>query len=99
MKPENSEKSQSKQKLTSINKETKEEVKYTPIQKTPFTLMGNKDGVKILIGNQVCSKINFKNEEEAIHYINNKPYDLISVMAMILAEKIYEIKNEQTNKK
>nr|QJB21224.1 MAG: hypothetical protein [Microvirus sp.] len=84
--------------MTSIKKETKEDVKYTPIQKTPFTLMGNKDGVKILIGNQVASKINFNNEEEAIHYINSKPYDLLSVMAIILAEKIYEIKNEQKNK-
>ena len=98
MKPENLEKSQSKQKLTSIEKETKEEVKYTPIQKTPFTLMGDKNGVKILIGNQVASKINFQNEEVAIRYINSKPYDLISVMGMILAEKIYEIKNEQKNK-
>ena len=93
MKPENLEKSQNKKQLTSIEKK---DVVYEEVTDTPFTLMTTKKGVNILIGNSIASEINFENTKEAKDYINNKTWKLMSVAAMILAERVFNIKKHST---
>ena len=68
-------------------------IKVTPVEETPFAyLEDEKHGNRIIIGNQIASEKTFKNFEEAKNYINEKPWELFTVLAGITAEKAIETK-------
>lgn len=63
------------------------------IQGTPFHAVKNENGWQTVMGDYVITKT-FKNHDELIKYIREKPYEVI--MAIILAMK--DIDNKKTNK-
>lgn len=46
----------------------------------------DKENWQIICGDKVCSAKQFKTAKEAIRYINSKPYEIIMVMAIMMAE-------------
>lgn len=52
-----------------------------------FTLVKDKDGVKICIGNYLISKNIFKTWKDAENYLKSKPYEIIINAACLFADK------------
>lgn len=64
-----------------------------------FTLVENKDGVKIAIGNYQISKKTFKDFKHADSYLEKKPYEiLINVASLIAAQSIESYENIKKTK-
>ena len=87
-----------KQKLNSKT-EVKEEVIYTQINGTPFTLVEmNEKGYTLLIGNtQVMEWVKTREEAEGMTEINNLNWQTLTSMIAVLVEKWQEIKNIKEN--
>ena len=67
-------------------------ISYEEMPGTPFTIINDGKCWRIAIGNEIVSKEEFKTNKETIDYINKKPWDLLAVMCMVMASKIYKIK-------
>lgn len=67
-------------------------INYNEVKGTPFTIVDDGKCWRIAIGNEIVSKEEFETNEEAIDYIDKKPWDLLAVMSMVMASKIYKIK-------
>lgn len=73
-------------------KEQKQTIKQ--VEETPFALVTKDGETKIIMGNYLMSNKVFESEEKAIEYINEKPWELMTPMVGIIAEKVYfDIKN------
>ena len=57
------------------------DVKYAP-----FKVLQQDDTFKIILGNSIVSERTFKKKEDAIKYINSKPYELITNLICITLE-------------
>lgn len=68
----------------------------------PFSIGTNENNETVIrLGGQLASKRKFKNVEEAKKYIESKPWDLLAILSIAMAETtfraIYESK-EESNK-
>ena len=72
--------------------------KFEQIEKTPFTMMIEEDGVTLLMGKYVVKQNKFENPNEAINYVNKKPWDLIMIASSIFTRETIE-EYEKQNKK
>lgn len=101
------------QKLPNYNKEVEKKPNHLVIKKTNSTkikevdetfslLIKEENGqkkVKIIIGNNLASKKVFSNEKAAINYINQKPYELIGTLVILIMKAREEMSNNKNNKK
>lgn len=65
--------------------------KILEVENTPFSLFieeGEEKNVRIVSGKYACSTRIFQNEDEAIDYIMNKPWELIMSMMIILKKEM-----------
>ena len=60
-----------------------------------FTLVKDKDGIKICVGNYLVSPEKFKTFNDAEQFIGTKPYDLIFASILTLIE-LKKNENNQT---
>lgn len=74
--------------------------KREDVDGTIFTTITKENKTIIVIGDQIVSDKVFNNHEEAISYIETKPWDLIFIGCSIYTEKINKIKetNGKNNK-
>lgn len=59
-----------------------------------FTLINHNGVFMIAVGNQVVSKERFATREEALHYINCKPWALILNTVAVMMEKLNTLNNK-----
>ena len=63
----------------------------------PFGVKTNENYEYIItLGSQLASKKTFKTKEEAEEYIEEKPWDLIAIMAMAISVSMKSIDEEET---
>lgn len=63
-----------------------------------FTLVKDKNGIKIVIGNYQVSKKSFKTWNDAEMYIEKKPYELlINVSSLFASLTIKNLKQNENN--
>lgn len=81
-----------------LHKVDKEQLNGNPIVTTineaPFNIVQHKGEILITIGNEVLGKK--ETIEDAVKYIESKPWDLILNATAIYTEYIKEYKNKQT---
>lgn len=69
----------------------------------PFSIGTNENNETVIrLGGQLASKRTFNNVEEAKEYIESKPWDLLAILSIAMAETtvrlIHESKEESKNK-
>lgn len=69
----------------------------------PFSIGTNENNETVIrLGGQLASKKTFNNVEEAKKYIESKPWDLLAILSIAMAETtfraIHESKQENKNK-
>lgn len=67
--------------------------------KNPFSIGTNENNETVIrLGGQLASKKTFDNIEEAKQYIESKPWDLLAILSIAMAEStvraIHELKEE-----
>lgn len=72
-----------KSKITEVKKQQFHEVKNSP-----FTIFEDNKVFKILVGNNIADKRQFKSLDSAVKYIKSKPYELIFTTCIILFNKL-----------
>ena len=65
----------------------------TEIENTPFGVFSKDGEHNIVMKNQIVSDKSFNSKEEAIEWVNSKPWKLILVAGFIYNEGVKEIKN------
>ena len=63
------------------------------IEGTPFSVAQKDDQYMIVIGKTVANDMTFKTGEEAVDYVMSKPWDLITTLAVVIAQ--YETSKNQ----
>lgn len=71
------------------------DVKYAP-----FKVFQQNETFKIILGNSIVSERTFDKKEDAIRYINSKPYELITSLICITLElkEKYEKENQEVQR-
>lgn len=69
----------------------------------PFSIGTNENNETVIrLGGQLASKKTFDNIEEAKQYIESKPWDLLAILSIAMAETtfrtIHELKEETKNR-
>lgn len=86
-----------KKKEAYTNTPTIGEVKSTVIEQHDlFNVFNYEDRWYIAIGNQVVSRSTFETKEEAYHYIDCKPWELILNTTAVMVENLKKIEQNQT---
>lgn len=61
----------------------------------PFSIGTNEDNETVIrLGGQLASKKTFKNVEEAKKYIESKPWDLLAILSIAMAETTFRAIHE-----
>lgn len=68
-------------------------LKIHEIENTPFCVVEEKKGVKVVMGNNLMTAKIFKNVDEATKYIHTKPWELIIPAAALVAQRVIEDTN------
>lgn len=83
-------------KATQINEES---TNLEAVKNTPFTLVIKENNVQIVCGEYLVTRKVFKNKEEAIKYVNCKPWELIINAACIAFNHLTKLQNETEQNK
>lgn len=67
-------------------------------EKEMFTIVNHNGEFLIALANNVVSREKFNTREEAEHYIDCKPWELIFNSCALMWQKLDEIKQQQNNK-
>ena len=65
----------------------------TEIENTPFGIFSKDGEHNVVMKNQIVSEKSFESKEEAIAWVESKPWKLILVAGFIYNEGVKEIKN------
>ena len=65
----------------------------TEIENTPFGVFSKDGEHNVVMKNQIVSDKSFNSKEEAIEWVNSKPWKLILIAGFIYNEGVKEIKN------
>lgn len=84
---------------TNSTPQNEEIIKYKPIEKTPFTLVWQKDMGYFLTMGKFKITENYETEEEIEQILTEKPYQLILEMIGVLIEINEELKEIETIEK
>ena len=68
--------------------ETKKSFVVNEVDGTPFVLLITDEKVRIGCAGKLCSNEEFKTEEEALQYIESKPWELITNLVCLAYEKL-----------
>ena len=64
----------------------------------PFSIGTNKNNETVIrLGGQLASKKTFENVEEAKKYIESKPWDLLAILSIAMAETTFRAIHEAEN--
>lgn len=69
--------------------------KVHDVKYAPFKVLQQNDKFKIILGNSIVSERTFDKKEDAIRYINNKPYELITNLICITLELKQQYEKEK----
>lgn len=64
----------------------------TEIKNTPFAVVSKNGEHNIIMKDQIVSDKSFDSKEEAIEWVNSKPWKLILISSFIYNESVREIK-------
>lgn len=82
------------------NQDNKPYFERENVEETMFSLVTDENGTKITIGNDIVSEKVFENKNEAIEYIDSKPWELIVISSYMYSKLVSKIKEyEQNNQK
>ena len=65
----------------------------TEIENTPFGVFSKDGEHNVVMKNQIVSDKSFNSKEEAIEWVNSKPWKLILISSFIYNEGVKEIKD------
>ena len=74
-------------------KKTEKLFEITEIENTPFGVFSKDGEHNIVMKNQIVSDKSFKTKEEAIAWVESKPWKLILIAGFIYNEGVREIKD------
>lgn len=71
--------------------------KYEILDNSPFVLVDTSDGWMIVMGEHVVSKKRFVNRDQAVKYVDSKPWDLIFVGASAYMKLLKKLEKDNEN--